>query len=226
MAVIDLHINDETSGPALAPAVGDEHRADALDFRPDLAGWLAARSAQRDRMRRPAVIERDERTGGAADRVLTVVQPLRPAGGQGERRAARPGTDVLAPVVPIRPSSVDDEADVDENPVTAAPTLTLVPSRPRYGVRRAAALVLALVVGATAWSVAGWLEGSPVVVDRVGADLTDDARPTITVEPGDTLWSIAASLDPDGDIRAVVDRLAELNGGSSLTVGQRLVLPG
>jgi hypothetical protein len=45
------------------------------------------------------------------------------------------------------------------------------------------------------------------------------------VQPGDTLWSIARDLDPDGDVRLTVDRLADLNGGAPLTVGQRLVLP-
>jgi hypothetical protein len=46
------------------------------------------------------------------------------------------------------------------------------------------------------------------------------------VQPGDTLWSVAAGLTPAGsDVRATVDRLAELNGGPVLTVGQRLALP-
>lgn len=44
------------------------------------------------------------------------------------------------------------------------------------------------------------------------------------VEPGDTLWSIARELDPSADVRLVVDRLAELNGGAPLQVGQRLQL--
>jgi LysM repeat protein len=45
------------------------------------------------------------------------------------------------------------------------------------------------------------------------------------VQPGDTLWSIARQLDPAADVRLTVDRLADLNGGAPLTVGQRLVLP-
>ena len=46
------------------------------------------------------------------------------------------------------------------------------------------------------------------------------------VQPGDTLWSVAAAIAPAGsDVRSTVDELAELNGGSSLTVGRRLVLP-
>ena len=48
------------------------------------------------------------------------------------------------------------------------------------------------------------------------------------VQPGDTLWSIARSLDrrfePVEDLRTTVDRLAALNGGAALEVGQRVVL--
>jgi len=46
------------------------------------------------------------------------------------------------------------------------------------------------------------------------------------VQPGDTLWSIAGSINPEGrDLRATVDRLAEAAGGSLLQPGQRIVLP-
>lgn len=46
------------------------------------------------------------------------------------------------------------------------------------------------------------------------------------VRPGDTLWSIARRLQPEGDIRPLVDRLADLNGGAGLRAGQRLRLDG
>jgi Tfp pilus assembly protein FimV len=46
------------------------------------------------------------------------------------------------------------------------------------------------------------------------------------VQPGDTLWSVAAAVAPDGtDVRATVDELVGLNGGPALAVGQHLVLP-
>jgi hypothetical protein len=45
------------------------------------------------------------------------------------------------------------------------------------------------------------------------------------VQPGDTLWSIARDIAPDADVRLVVDRLVDLNGGAPLQVGQRLQLP-
>ena len=46
------------------------------------------------------------------------------------------------------------------------------------------------------------------------------------VRPGDTVWSIASSLQPDGDVRALVDQLTERAGGSGLQAGQRIALDG
>ena len=45
------------------------------------------------------------------------------------------------------------------------------------------------------------------------------------VQPGDTLWSIARHLQPQGDVRPLVDQLVDLNGGTDLAVGQRLPIP-
>ena len=44
------------------------------------------------------------------------------------------------------------------------------------------------------------------------------------VQPGDTLWTVAAAVAPDRDPRPVVDHLREVNGGASLDVGDRLVI--
>ncbi|MBI1843181.1 MAG: hypothetical protein HYR89_00990 [Actinobacteria bacterium] len=46
----------------------------------------------------------------------------------------------------------------------------------------------------------------------------------VTVEAGQTYWSIAESLRPTGDIRATVDALVASNGGRPLQVGDRLVV--
>jgi hypothetical protein len=45
------------------------------------------------------------------------------------------------------------------------------------------------------------------------------------VQPGDTLWSIAAQVAPDADRREVVGQLADAAGGSELVPGQRIELP-
>ena len=50
--------------------------------------------------------------------------------------------------------------------------------------------------------------------------------PVHVVQPGETLWSIAADLQPDGDVRGLVDRLADRSGSGPLQVGQRIPLDG
>jgi hypothetical protein len=45
------------------------------------------------------------------------------------------------------------------------------------------------------------------------------------VQPGETLWDIARRLQPSGDVRPLVDRLAKAAGRAPLQIGQRLVLP-
>lgn len=49
----------------------------------------------------------------------------------------------------------------------------------------------------------------------------------IVVQPGDTLWSIAQSADPGGDVRSDIDRIISLNQLQSASVypGERLLLP-
>lgn len=45
------------------------------------------------------------------------------------------------------------------------------------------------------------------------------------VSPGESLWSIAGGLGVRGDRRDVVDRLADVNGGYTVHVDQRLIIP-
>jgi LysM repeat protein len=51
------------------------------------------------------------------------------------------------------------------------------------------------------------------------------APSTVVVQPGDTLWSIAAEVAPDVDVRITVDQLVALNGGTPIVVGQELQVP-
>ena len=50
------------------------------------------------------------------------------------------------------------------------------------------------------------------------------AQAVYVVQPGDTVWTIAHQLDPNGDQRALVDRIVTLNGSAALQPGQRLRL--
>lgn len=50
---------------------------------------------------------------------------------------------------------------------------------------------------------------------------------TVTVLPGDTLWSIAEEYAPGSDPRGVIQEIESLNAlhGGSLQVGQKLAIP-
>ncbi len=50
---------------------------------------------------------------------------------------------------------------------------------------------------------------------------------TITVMPGDTLWTIAGEIAPGVDPREVIDGISRLNQlrSSGLMIGQRLAIP-
>ncbi|HYM66128.1 MAG TPA: LysM peptidoglycan-binding domain-containing protein [Patescibacteria group bacterium] len=63
------------------------------------------------------------------------------------------------------------------------------------------------------------------LVARGGAPQPDA---TVVVQPGDTLWSIAADHYPSDDVRVRVDDIERANGLQSPTieVGQTLRLPG
>jgi hypothetical protein len=82
----------------------------------------------------------------------------------------------------------------------------------------AALVVTVVLVGGAVRAVAAF---------GVGPASGTERRPAVhVVEAGETLWSIAQSLQPGGDTVRLVHRLMKLNGGADLQIGQRLVLPG
>lgn len=82
----------------------------------------------------------------------------------------------------------------------------------------ALAVVVALVVGAV--SFVGTVDAGSTSSAPAGESVT------VVVQPGDTLWGIATTLDPGGDPRALVAQLTELTGSTVLQPGQELVVPG
>jgi nucleoid-associated protein YgaU len=59
----------------------------------------------------------------------------------------------------------------------------------------------------------------------LGVDRPVDA--TVVVQPGDTLWDIAAARYPGDDVRVRIDEIERLNGlhGPTIEVGETLQLP-
>ena len=91
-------------------------------------------------------------------------------------------------------------------------------SRTRVRRRRTTLAVCAVLVG-TAWAGPAIRALTPDGPVRV-------ARTSYVVRQGDTLWSIARHLSPEGDPRSIVDSLSADNGVSAgeLQPGQVLVV--
>jgi len=91
----------------------------------------------------------------------------------------------------------------------------------------AAVLLLAsAAVARIAGGVPSSAAGAPSPTSAAAARAAEVATPlTAVVQPGDTLWSIAAAIAPEVDVRITVDQLIALNGSSPIAVGQELGLP-
>ncbi|OMQ16089.1 hypothetical protein A7K94_0204905 [Modestobacter sp. VKM Ac-2676] len=107
--------------------------------------------------------------------------------------------------------------------VTALPPGQCEESLPLRLTRRGRRVVAALSVAIGLSVAAGTLA---VVVDAEPA-LQLAGASTVVVQPGDTLWSIAGSVAPEEDRRAVVDAILDRNGLDDVVLqpGQVLELP-
>lgn len=133
---------------------------------------------------------------------------LRPRGEGVAGAQARPVRSVSAPQPAVRRWS---------RPVASAP----------MGGARAVLAVLAVTVLAM---------GATEVVSQVGRAMVSSPAtqlggapeaPVIEhrAEAGETLWSLAATLGPSGDVRSSLDQLIRLNGASGVIEGQLVRVP-
>lgn len=112
----------------------------------------------------------------------------------------------------------------------AATHLHLVrPTRPRPAQfrRRRTVVALAAAVLLGGGVAVGGLGGVPLTPPGPAPAVrpVPVAETSYVVRPGDTLWQIARALQPSGDVRPLVQRLAGQRAGAPLRVGERLVLP-
>ncbi len=91
------------------------------------------------------------------------------------------------------------------------------------GVVLIAGLAVAVQVVAQAASSVGPSAPEPIEAEAAGSPRPRDGE-VYVVQPGDTLWSIAAELAPESDLRPVVDALRAANGGTELQIGARLTV--
>lgn len=99
------------------------------------------------------------------------------------------------------------------------------PTAATFWRRRVAALVLLAASTIAAVHVLSWFGDVPLNVAEPASAPRPVSDATYVVQPGDTLWSIARSVQPTGEVRPLVDRLASQVGGRPLRAGDRLVLP-
>lgn len=102
--------------------------------------------------------------------------------------------------------------------------------QPSAAVRRRRAVLVLMAIAACgtllgAGSLAGAGQGPPPAPRAVVLDASPVMASTYLVQPGDTLWSVARRLQPEGDVRPLVTRLRAASGGGPLAPGQRLRLP-
>jgi nucleoid-associated protein YgaU len=177
------------------------------------------------RPRLVAVADPDEATAGESvtarrphpsGRSSSRVGVCRPAEPLQRRPAGRGGPARVPNTVPGRP------AEARQSPVAASSPRQVVGRRLRLTRRaRLLATVLTLALGV---AIGSWL--GPLLAGG-GGDLRLAGVQSVVVQPGDTLWSIAGGAAGTADIRAVVDKIQELNGlhGTVLMPGQVLRLP-
>ena len=209
VAITHLRVEEHHEEPT--PIAGAAARAAAARSRGTAAKTRAARSrfAGDGRLTRPAPPVRLTSVRLVANDDLAPTCSSRSASPSGDRRSARDRTP-----------SVGSRA---RRTATTAAT---------YRRRRlvAAAVAVALIL-ATAW-VLGALGGGPLTASERGTGasavelpMQPVSRATTVVQPGDTLWSIARELQPEGDVRPLVDALAAQRNGRALQVGETIVLP-
>lgn len=88
--------------------------------------------------------------------------------------------------------------------------------------RVAAAVVAGLLVTLMSMLAAGVAQATSHAPHPAGRDLVQ-----VVVRPGQSLWSVAESAEPDQDTRAVIKQIIDLNGlsGDVVLAGQQLWVP-
>lgn len=114
----------------------------------------------------------------------------------------------------------------DGRPVAAPVELGFGPAHLAGAV---AAIVLAMLL-ALAISGGAFARLAPGPVDAsapasASATTGTSGGTAVTVEAGDTLWSLARAAQPTGDVRALVDELTATYGTAPLQVGQVITIP-
>lgn len=112
-------------------------------------------------------------------------------------------------------------------------TAVVIPARPATRSRlrltaRGRGVLLALASIPLAVGIAfAAISGGSALASGADEAATSAVFATVTVMPGDTLWSIASTVAPTADPRDVIGEISRLNmlRGGELQIGQELAIP-
>jgi LysM domain-containing protein len=149
--------------------------------------------------------------------------PVAPAQAPAQAPAAAPAPAAPAPAP--APAPAQAPAPAPARPVRRQPPPGQVADPPLRLTRRGkivVAVAAALLAGGLSLVIAASAQATS---HAPGAAQQGLAK--VTVRPGQSLWSVAESADPNADTRAVIQQIVELNGLSADTVmpGQSLWVP-
>jgi nucleoid-associated protein YgaU len=85
--------------------------------------------------------------------------------------------------------------------------------------------LLVAVIAVLAVALALPLSGTGGRSHATGSAPAGIGRVEYTVQPGDTLWTIAQRVDPNNDPRPLVTKLAAQTGSDTVVPGERISLP-
>ncbi|MCT1477506.1 LysM peptidoglycan-binding domain-containing protein [Microbacterium sp. p3-SID336] len=108
---------------------------------------------------------------------------------------------------------------------TAIPAPALRATRLRLTVRGRRVLLAVASIPLAAGIAFAAISGGSAIAS--GADSVPAAVETLTVMPGDTLWSIAGAIAPEADPRDVIGEISRMNllRGGEIQIGQELAIP-
>lgn len=107
--------------------------------------------------------------------------------------------------------------------VPAARTTPAGAPRLRITARGRRALAVLVAAPVLALGALGVLQAATATA---GQEAVAVSYETVVVQPGETLWSIAAAVAPDVDPREVIADIQQLNGvGGAIQPGQQLTIP-